>query len=47
MHYPWRYIKIISEISAAGDISHLSVLLAKLQYVIAIALAWGKKNGGR
>lgn len=46
MDYPWWYIKIISEISSAGDISHLSVLFAKLQYVIAIALAWGKKNGG-
>ena len=47
MDYPWWYIKIISEISSAGDINHLSVLFAKLQYVIAIALAWEKKNGGK
>ncbi len=43
--YPWWYIKIISEVSSAEDVSQLSVWFAKFQYVIAVAIALGKKNG--
>ncbi|MCK4398661.1 MAG: transposase [Methanophagales archaeon] len=43
--YPWWYIKIISEISSAEDVSQLSVWFAKFQYVIAVAIALEKKNG--
>jgi hypothetical protein len=40
------YKTILSEIDAVADIRQLSVWLAKLQYVIAVAIAWEKKNGG-
>jgi hypothetical protein len=33
IEYPWWYIKIISEISSAEDVSQLSVWSAKFQYV--------------
>jgi len=40
------YKTILSEIGDVTDISQLSVWLAKLQYVTAVAIAWEKKNGG-
>jgi hypothetical protein len=47
IEYPWWYIKIISEISSAEDVSQLSVWFAKFQYVIAVAIGFEKKKGGR
>jgi len=44
--YTWWYIKIISEISSSEYVSQLSVWFAKFQYVIAVAIALEKKNGG-
>jgi len=47
MEYPWWYIKIISAIGSVEDVSQLSMWFAKFQYVIAVAIVWEKKNGGK
>jgi len=41
------YKNILSEIGSVEDVSQLSVWFAKLQYVIAVAIVWEKKKGGK